>query len=76
MMMPTNTDLRTWAASLVIDFPKDNIPFYHGDSDWKTWGNFLIQENSFLENHAPGTSLFNDWETWGLAVYRQMANNA
>jgi hypothetical protein len=76
MMMPTNTDLRTWASSLVIDFPNDNIPFYPGDSDWKTWGNFLIQENSFLANQAPGTSHFSDWKDWALAVYRQMANVA
>ncbi len=76
MMLPINTDLKTWASSLVIDFPVDNIPLYKSDSDWRVWGNFLIQENSFSENHAPGTSMFNDWQEWAMAVFRQLANKA
>jgi hypothetical protein len=76
MMMPTKTDLQTWASSLVVDFPNDNIPLYSSASDWKTWGNFLIQENSFLANQAPGTSHFSNAKDWALAVYRQMTNNA
>lgn len=76
MMIPVHTTLDKWAASLVVDFPHDNIPFYTGDSNWKNWGNFLIQENSFLENHAPGTTFFNEPFAWAMAVYRQMANNA
>lgn len=76
MMLPVHTDLKTWASSLVIDFPSDNVPLYTPGSDWKVWGNFLIQENSFLANHAPGTSKFNDWNEWAMAVFRQMANTA
>lgn len=76
MMMPTNTELPTWAASLVIDFPTDNIPLYTNGADWRFWGNFLIQENTFLKNHAPGTAKFKDWQEWAMAVYRQMTNEA
>jgi hypothetical protein len=74
MMLPINTDLKTWAASLVIDFPADNIPFYGAADDWKKWGTFLIQENSFVNNGAPSPRSFNDWQTWAQAVFKQMAN--
>lgn len=74
MMMPIHTDLKTWGSSLVIDFPKDNIPFYQEGDEWKEWGNFLIQENSFATNGAPGTVHFSEWEDWAMAVYKQMAN--
>ena len=76
MMMPIHTDLQTWASSLIIDFPTQNVPLYHEGDDWKTWGNFLIQGSDFSENGAPGTEHFSEWNDWAMAVYRQMANFA
>lgn len=75
MMLPVNTTLKLWAASLIVDFPTDNIPILTDESKWKEWGNFLVQETSFANNQAPGTQNFSEWQPWAQAVFRQMANN-
>lgn len=74
MMLPVLVDLKTWAASLIIDFPTDNIPILLDEKDWKRWGNLLILENTFSVNGAPETDQFNDWRTWAQYLFRQMAN--
>lgn len=75
MILPIGISLKDWAASLVIDFPTDNIPLLYEDADWKQWGDLLIQENSFSEADAPGTALFKEWNPWADAVFYAMANN-
>jgi len=74
MILPISIDLKTWAASLVIDFPNDNIPFLDKEENWKEWGNSLVEENSFARNGAPGTQFFKNWKTWAQAVFKTMAN--
>lgn len=74
MMLPEFTNLPMWAASLIIDFPDDNIPILTDPDDWKRWGNFLIQEDSFIKNNAPGTDTFDDWQSWAQNVFFTMAN--
>jgi hypothetical protein len=74
MMLPIGTTLKKWAASLIIDFPEDNIPILSNVEDWKKWGNMLVQENSFANNGAPGPNVFNDWQPWAMAVFKAMAN--
>ncbi len=73
MIQPIRIDLNKWASSLVVDFPNDNIPILKND-DWKTWGNDLIQENSFYVNSAPSTFGYPDWNSWAKAVFYTMAN--
>lgn len=73
MMIPS-TDLSTWAASLIVDFPQENIPLLYNSEDWKSWGNLLIQEATFAENGAPNTVSFKDWQPWAQAVFHAMAN--
>lgn len=75
MMLPNFAPLKVWADSLYIDFPTDNIPRLTDEDDWKRWGNFLVQENSFVNNAAPGTQSYNDWKVWAQAVFYVMANN-
>lgn len=74
MMLPVLVDLKTWAASLIIDFPTDNIPILSDEKKWKEWGNALVQETTFAENGAPETDQFNDWRTWAQFLFKQMAN--
>jgi hypothetical protein len=74
MMMPLNTEFSTWAASLVIDYPKDNIPLFTKGMDWRLWGNFLIQEQTFEQNGCPSTQRYSDPMVWARDVYRQMVN--
>lgn len=74
MTLPIGITLSYWAASLVIDFPNDNIPLLSSEDQWKPWGNILVQTNSFASNGAPGTDLYSDAPTWMQAVYRCMAN--
>lgn len=74
MMIPQGTNIQDWAASLIIDFPEDNIPQLKHEDKWKSWGNSLILENSFSQNAAPGTFLYEDWREWAEAVFHAMAN--
>lgn len=74
MVIPTNITLSKWAASLVIDFPDDNVPLLYNEMEWKKWGNFLVEGNSFLSNFAPPTKGFQDWKPWAMAVFSTMAN--
>jgi hypothetical protein len=74
MVIPLDITLKNWAASLVIDFPDDNVPLLYNENNWRTWGNFLVQENSFSSNFAPMTEGFRDWKHWAQAVFYTMAN--
>jgi len=74
MMLPKETTLSHWAHSLIIDFPRDNIPLLRNESDWKVWGNMLVQENSFSRSGAPGPEHYHDWKPWALDVFHAMAN--
>lgn len=74
MMIPRFTSLKDWANSLVIDFPDDDIPLLRHEDDWKSWGNFLIQEDSFADNAAPTTDTFKDWKSWADRVFLTMTN--
>lgn len=75
MILPIGISLKDWSASLIVDFPTDNIPLLHSDADWKSWGDLLIQEQSFIEADAPGTTLFKEWRPWADAVFYALANN-
>jgi hypothetical protein len=74
MVIPLYVTLKEWAASLVIDFPDDNIPLLYNEVNWKTWGNFLVDSTSFADNFSPATSGFLDWKHWAQAVFLTMAN--
>ncbi len=75
MMKPLFSDVKDWAASLVIDFPNDNIPRLERNSDWKEWGNSLVGENSFSTSGAPGTHNYSSPRPWMIDVYKVMLNN-
>jgi hypothetical protein len=78
MTLPKDIDINTWWASLVVDFPNDDIPFLHNPvkedaSSWKQQGSFLIEENTFADNGAALPTGANAQE-WAQAVFRCMAN--
>lgn len=75
MMLPTYTSLIIWADSLFIDFPDDNIPLLVNENEWKTWGNQLILQDSFMENSAPPPDTYPDWKAWAQDICEAMANN-
>lgn len=74
MMMPRSATLLNWAHSLLIDFPRDNIPILKKESDWQDWGNTLVQENSFSRAGAPGPNNYSEWKSWADSVFHAMAN--
>lgn len=74
MMIPIKADLKTWASSLIVDFPFDNIPVLTNESDWERWGTLLIESNSFAVNAAPPTRGYSDWQDWAMRVYKVMSN--
>lgn len=75
MILPESTDLKTWAASLVVDFPTDDIPLLSNELEWKEWGNRLIQSTSFSSSGAPNTFGFTNWRQWAQMFFFTMANN-
>lgn len=74
MMIPFRTDFKTWANSLVIDFPTSNIPIYRDGMDWKIWGNAVAQEDVFAQNGVPGTNTYQEPLDWAKMVFKQMSN--
>lgn len=72
-MNPNDATLESWASSLVIDYPTDDIPSV-SNGDWRSFGNALAQCESFSEAGAPGTSRFKEWRPWAVAVFRTMVN--
>lgn len=63
-----------FSASLIIDFPKDDIPIFRNEKDWKLFGNLLIQENSFAINGAPSPDGFKNRTQWEQALFQSMAS--
>jgi len=76
MILPEFISLQDWAASLIIDFPDENIPFLSDEKNWKEWGSYLIYLDSFQENEAPDPFNYNDWRDWARQVYFTMNNNS
>lgn len=75
MMIPEMTDLRNWAASLITDFPEDDIPLLDNEQNWKDWGDRLSQCSTFIQNNSPGTQHYDTWEKWSNRVFFCMNNN-
>jgi hypothetical protein len=61
-------------ASLVVDFPHDNISVFKNEEDWKLSASFLSQENSFSKNGAPTPYGFKNRIEWEQAVFQTMAS--
>lgn len=72
MIIPVGVDLETWAASLLIDYPADNIPYLDREDQWRVWADFVVAGTSFTKASAPGPEWFDDWRAWAFAVYRAM----
>jgi hypothetical protein len=73
MIIPTkDTKFSDFVGSIVTDFPKDNIPISKNEDDWKLWGSFLIQENSFAKNGAPSPVGFKNRTQWEQAIFQTM----
>lgn len=75
MILPYEISLTDWAASLIIDFPTDNIPNLESEEKWQEWGDLLIQEQSFEQADAPLPELFETWQPWAEQVFYALANN-
>lgn len=74
MIIPEYISLKDWSASLIIDFPLDNIPILEDDNNWRLWGNLLIETKSFAINYAPGTQGYPDWKSWAKDLFFTMNN--
>lgn len=74
MIIPTYMSLKDWSATLMVDFPTDNIPMLLNEDDWKEWGSNLIQCDSFLENSAPAPTIYDNWRDWSMNVFYAMEN--
>jgi len=75
MILPLGINLSNWAASLFIDFSENDIPMLLDETDWKSWGNRLVQSEAFFLNNAPSPISYNDWQSWATAVFYVMNNS-
>lgn len=66
IVLPVGIDVLSWAASLVIDFPQDDIPRLDDPDAWQEWGERLLQSPSFLTAPRPGD--YADWVSWAQRV--------
>lgn len=66
IVLPVGIDVLDWAASLVIDFPRDDVPRLDDPSAWQQWAERLLQSPSFLL--APRPDAFSDWRSWAESV--------
>ena len=74
MILPKGITLKNFAASLIIDFPNDNIPILTDEKKWKKWGSLVVQETTFANNGAPGPGRFKDATQWTQALFKTMAS--
>lgn len=63
-----------FSSSLIIDFPQDNIPIAQSEEDWISFGNLLVQENSFAKNGAPSPNGFSSRTQWEQALFQSMSS--
>lgn len=63
-----------FVSSLIIDFPNDNIPSFKNEKDWRKFGDYLVQENSFAKNGAPSPNGFKTRTEWEQAVFQSMSS--
>lgn len=76
MIIPTRISLEDWAASLIIDFPTDNIPNLSNIKEWRQWANQVSGCDSFqAANVPPANSSFKDWKSWAEAVFFLLQDN-
>ncbi len=76
MVNPEGMDVLSWADTIFVDFPTDDIPILTDATLWKTWGNNLVICNTFTNNNAPDTHDYDNWLSWAEQVYFTMANYA
>jgi hypothetical protein len=75
MMIPDYATINEWSSSLLVDFANDNLPILTDNKDWKSWGNYVIQADSFSSNACPGTDMYDNWKDWAGEVYFCMTND-
>lgn len=74
MILPIGVSFKTFAGSLVTDYPYDNVPILSDEKNWKKWAAALIEEPSFAKNGPPGPSGFEEPVEWAKELYKVMNN--
>ncbi len=83
MVWPEYIGLKDWAASLVIDYPKEFTPLLENEDDWQAWGATIVSTGVFAQANAPSPFTvsegrkkenFQDWTEWAKALYIVMTN--
>lgn len=64
--LPIGMDVLDWAATLALDFPRDDVPRLDDPSAWRQWAERLLQSPSFF--NAPRPDAYRDWQGWAEAV--------
>lgn len=72
MVMPYGISFTDWAASLVVDFPHDFVPFPLDEASWQNWASDLVQSPTFYNQNAPLPDQFSSWQDWAVALYKAM----
>jgi len=83
MVYPEYINIKDWFASLVIDYPKEFMPFLENEKDWQNVGAAIASTGVFAQANVPSPFTiiegrkkenFKDWTDWAKAVYIIMTN--
>lgn len=83
MIFPEYIGLKDWFASLIIDYPQENIPLLENEDDWPEVGAALVSTGVFAKANVPSPFTiaegkkkqnFQDWTDWAKTMFIIMTN--
>jgi len=74
MVTPEFIEFDRWAASLVTDFPRDDIPIPPPEAEWHAWARVVASRPTFVKNLAPWPDDYEGWREWAFGLWRTVGN--
>jgi hypothetical protein len=82
MIQPHYIELLDWAASLIIDYPQEDIPYLTKQDKWQEWGTIVVNSGIFAKYNVPPpfsnkstAKAYKTWQEWADAVYLIMSTS-
>ena len=72
MVIPDFISFDRWAASLLVDYPSDDIPLPPPETGWRPWARSVVSRPTFLKASAPQPDWFDGWLPWAQGVWRAL----
>lgn len=81
IVYPYGIDIIDWFDSLLIDFPKENLPVLRFPEEWQEVGSRIVGIGEFAKRICPSplridekgkSDNYSSWEEWAKDVYSIM----